>query len=250
MDEKDFPTFDFDEQEQSLGFLESASVRTETIDLNAFGDITQSGSFDLSGVHASTLGKLLNALPIPAFIVNRSYRIVFANKPSGEISRAPENNEPLDFSSFFPAGNSADIQSLANTVLADRKTKVTETVLQINGVRIWGRVHFLSVRLGLDRAVLMLVEDLTPEKKQLLLKKRHESELQKAHDELEQRVKERTAELQSTNDLLMGEIAQRKQIEERLVKEERFSATVIDSLPGIFYLFDERGHIIKWNKKL
>ena len=45
MDEKDFPTFDFDEQEQSLGFLESASVRTETIDLNAFGDITQSGSF-------------------------------------------------------------------------------------------------------------------------------------------------------------------------------------------------------------
>ncbi|MBI5251031.1 MAG: PAS domain S-box protein [Desulfomonile tiedjei] len=199
MNEKDSPTFDFDEQEQTVGFLEGSSIRTETIDLNALGDMTASGSFDLSGVKTSALGKLLNALPIPALIISRSYQIVFANKPSGGLSGKSENAYGHGFSTLFSPGDSADhARSLVGSVFSDRRTKVAETVLEINKERIWGRVHFLSIRLGGDRAVLMLVEDLTPQKKQLLLKKKHEAELQKAHDELERRVKERTTELRES----------------------------------------------------
>ncbi len=43
-------------------------------------------------------------------------------------------------------------------------------------------------------------------------------------------------------------ITERKQAEETLLKEKAFSDTMINSLPGIFYLFDEDGHFIRWNR--
>ena len=43
-------------------------------------------------------------------------------------------------------------------------------------------------------------------------------------------------------------ISERKQVEEALRKEKTFSDTMINSLPGIFYLFDENGHFLRWNR--
>jgi PAS domain S-box-containing protein len=47
---------------------------------------------------------------------------------------------------------------------------------------------------------------------------------------------------------VMEDITERKQAEEALRKEKTFSDIMINSLPGIFYLFDEDGHIIRWNR--
>jgi len=44
------------------------------------------------------------------------------------------------------------------------------------------------------------------------------------------------------------DITQRKQIEERLKQERKFSESVINSLPGVFYLFDEQGKFLLWNR--
>ena len=44
------------------------------------------------------------------------------------------------------------------------------------------------------------------------------------------------------------DITERKQAEEKLEKEKKFSDTTIDSLPGIFYLFDDIGRFMRWNK--
>jgi len=52
-------------------------------------------------------------------------------------------------------------------------------------------------------------------------RKRAEAELQKAHDELEQRVRLRTAELAQANKELQAEIAERKRYEERLQLRDR-----------------------------
>jgi PAS domain S-box-containing protein len=46
----------------------------------------------------------------------------------------------------------------------------------------------------------------------------------------------------------LGSVIQRKQVEEELLKEKNFSDMTIDSLPGIFYLFDIQGRFIRWNK--
>jgi len=59
-------------------------------------------------------------------------------------------------------------------------------------------------------------------------RRRAEEALQKAHDELEQRVKERTAELTKANEQLKREIKERKQAEEELRESEKRFRTVAD----------------------
>ncbi|MEW6387061.1 MAG: PAS domain S-box protein [Thermodesulfobacteriota bacterium] len=46
-----------------------------------------------------------------------------------------------------------------------------------------------------------------------------------------------------------NDITERKQAEELLRQEKNFSDAIIDSLPGIFYLFDESGKFIRWNQR-
>jgi PAS domain S-box-containing protein len=43
------------------------------------------------------------------------------------------------------------------------------------------------------------------------------------------------------------DITARKRAEDALFQEKTFSDTVINSLPGIFYVYDETGHLVRWN---
>jgi PAS domain S-box-containing protein len=63
--------------------------------------------------------------------------------------------------------------------------------------------------------------------------KQAEAALRSARDELEARVEERSSELRRTN--------------EQLAQEKYFSESIIDNLPGIFYICDEQGRLIRWN---
>ncbi len=38
--------------------------------------------------------------------------------------------------------------------------------------------------------------------------------------------------------------------EERLLDEMKFSETVIESMPGFFFMLDEQGRYLRWNKKV
>ena len=44
------------------------------------------------------------------------------------------------------------------------------------------------------------------------------------------------------------DITERKKADEKFRKTKVFSDSVLDSLPGIFYLFDEKGKFMRWNK--
>jgi len=68
-----------------------------------------------------------------------------------------------------------------------------------------------------------------------------EEQLRQSHASLERRVSERTAELKNANASL------RAQFEER-AKDALVSQAIIDSLPGIFYLFNEEGCFLRWNR--
>jgi diguanylate cyclase (GGDEF)-like protein/PAS domain S-box-containing protein len=46
------------------------------------------------------------------------------------------------------------------------------------------------------------------------------------------------------------DITERKKAEQALLFEKQYSDAVIDSLPGLFYILDERGNFIRWNKNL
>ena len=46
----------------------------------------------------------------------------------------------------------------------------------------------------------------------------------------------------------INDITNRKLAEESVLQEKKFNQAAIDSLPGLFYLFDEQGHFLRWNK--
>ncbi|MBF0227722.1 MAG: PAS domain S-box protein [Desulfobacterales bacterium] len=55
-------------------------------------------------------------------------------------------------------------------------------------------------------------------------------------------------ELINRNLSLEKEVADINRLTETLKYEKKFSETILDSLPGIFYLYDESGILIRWNK--
>ena len=77
-------------------------------------------------------------------------------------------------------------------------------ILMVSVAAILGRLRDLSLRL----------------QKQLAVRKKAEESLRDAQDALEQRVSERTADLQSANEQLRHEITERKQAEEALRESE------------------------------
>ena len=48
----------------------------------------------------------------------------------------------------------------------------------------------------------------------------------------------------------MVDISEKKQAEELILKEKQLSDAIINSLPGVFYLRNEKGKFLRWNKNL
>lgn len=222
MRENDLPTLDeLDDEDEVEGPLGHGKLPTETISLDhlLLKDVTLSGSFDLRGVQTSALGKLLQSMPIPAFLLNRSGSMIFLNNACRNINVEFERLDGLAFAGLLARHQDAEkVQSIIGEVYSTRRPQMAEALLAFGEVKMWGRMHFRSIRVGSDRCVLVLVEDLTLEKKQLLMTQKHRQELQKARDQLEIRVQERTAELTAANERLTREIAERKRAEEALRK--------------------------------
>ncbi len=58
------------------------------------------------------------------------------------------------------------------------------------------------------------------------------------------------AEIKRLNAALKVEVAERKRAGEALKRERDFTYGLMDSLPGMFYLFDHKGRFLRWNKNL
>lgn len=74
-------------------------------------------------------------------------------------------------------------------------------------------------------------------------------EIIKLNKNLEEKVKERTHLLEDINITLEEEISERVRFEEALEHEKGIIDAIFNSVPGMIYLFDDQGSIIRWNKK-
>jgi DNA-binding CsgD family transcriptional regulator len=214
----DFEPPDDDDGIESL--LEGPWRSADTIDLgNLFTkELTASGSFDIrSGIWATTLGKVLQALPIPALLVDESYDVVVANQACARISQDYERMQGTSFVGLFPDSAATETaRSLLAKIFSTRRPHVAEALMQIDNQQIWGRVTFRSIRIMDQRFILVLIEDLTRQKKQLLLSRKQEEQLRLCRDGLEKRVEKRTATLKAVNEELQLEIQARRQVEDAL----------------------------------
>ena len=69
-------------------------------------------------------------------------------------------------------------------------------------------------------------------------RKRTQEALQEAHDELEARVKERTAELASTNKELQAEVLDRKQTQKALCESERKFKELFENMSSCVAVYE------------
>ncbi|VVB91877.1 Methanogenesis regulatory histidine kinase FilI [uncultured archaeon] len=113
---------------------------------------------------------------------------------------------------------------------------------EFRGLRRDGKTRiFVNMTVGLISyhgrvASIGTVKDIT-ERKQM------EEALRKAYDELEMRVKERTAELAEANESLKTEISERRRAEEHI----KFQTIVLSQVNDAVVAFDNNHRIIYWN---
>jgi PAS domain-containing protein len=205
---------------------------TESIELKSLftSDVTISGSFDVKGgIWATTFGKVIQALPIPAFLIDEHLSVAVANQACGRFSPSYERIQGRPFARLLKGpGDEAKVESLLEAVFSDRKPRVGEGTLRIEAAAVWARMTFRSIRIMKERFVLVLVEDLTREKIQL-----HENELLRR--DLERRVEKRTAELRTTNENLRREVVEREKAEderEKVIVELREALAQVKRLSG------------------
>ena len=242
--------------------IEHASIMksgsTETIDLGSLltEEITTTGSFDIRGhIWATTFGKVIQALPIPAFLVDPNRVIIAANQACSRISSDFAVILGNNFRVLFPNPTiSVEFISILDEINLNRKTQVKETLLQIRDKPMWARLTFRSIRILKNRYTLVLAEDLTREK---LQQKRNENLLQ----DLEKRVEERTRELTQLNFMLSKEIEDRLKTESALVeaknelerkilelaKSENNFRSVFEGATDLIMLIAKNGKILKVN---
>ncbi|MFH0825305.1 MAG: EAL domain-containing protein [Pseudomonadota bacterium] len=228
-------------------FLERTGDATQTINLDSVytDDLTATGSFDLRLIEATSLGKLFDAVPIPIFVFDKGNAIAFGNRSAAAMIGADESARTTDLSSLFAGADiGAQIRDIVQVVLSKRESRSIETVLGRPADRMYGRLHFRPIRWAGERFALLLIEDLTNEKKQLEVIKRQARRLRESHEHLEVRVRERTAELGEAVRSLKKEIVGRRQAESSLT----LAANVIRSSNEAIVITDTQSVIIDVNE--
>jgi PAS domain S-box-containing protein len=174
---------------------------------------------------------VLEHLPHMVFVKDaRELRFVRFNK-AGEELLGRARHELLGKTDYdlFPKSEADFFTMKDRQVLADGSLLdiTEETVQTVDGPRT---LHTKKVPIcgvdGMPQYLLGISEDITKRKKM-------EAALRQAHDELERRVIERTAELETANASLQMEVAERKRTE-RMLRLTQF--TVDRAAQGIFWV--------------
>lgn len=145
---------------------------TETIDLNGLikNNLTLSGSYDLSSIRQSSLGKLLQIVPMPAFLIAPSLCISYCNEACGSMVRphgALVGTSILDLVEYDR--DKSNLSQSLKEVFNQRKPTALSLKLNISDRAVWARLLIHPIRIDQERMILALIEDLTLERRQVLL---------------------------------------------------------------------------------
>lgn len=156
---------------------------------------------------------LLEAIPDLMFRLRRDGIYLDYKAPKGSPLQVPrERIVGGHVRDFLPAGLAERTMEAIERALSTGKMQRLEYELPHEG-----RQHHFEARLVVsgDDAVLAIVRDITEQR-------RAEEALQRAHDELEERVQQRTAQLARLNQALSDEVRDRRQAQEELGARLRY----------------------------
>ncbi len=166
--------------------------------------------------------------------VNRRFEELFHVQREAVLGKTDRDLFPLEFAKAF---EEADRRALS----AGQAIETEETVPQDDGIHFYISVKFpLKDEQGKYFAVGGISTDITD-------LKRTEQGLQKARDELELRVAERTAELTQANEELKREIVERERAEQALRESEAKYRKLHESMVDGFVYVSMDGRIAEFN---
>ncbi|MCA1960986.1 MAG: PAS domain-containing protein [Desulfomonile sp.] len=190
-------------------FSPNWDTSTQTIDFDSLfnTDLSVTGTFDLRTIQSTALGKLLDAVPIPALLVTEQCRVIFANKACDKLAGDDSQIMGSLFLDFLPRVEDDErsrvlankAEAIFRNALETRKPQKAEAILRIGSATKWFRLHLRCVRM-VERHILVILEDLTHEKVRLRVNAREEHRLRKTVEALRRRVQELTAELAATRE--------------------------------------------------
>jgi signal transduction histidine kinase len=134
--------------------------------------------------------------------------------------------------------------------------EISLAIAILSGFAIWGTLHhlgpFVAKTPNLSLLLLqafMAVSSVTSLALASVVseRRRAETELQRAHDELETRVKERTAELASTNEALRVEITDRLRADAELRNQTRVLESILESIADGVVVAGHEGKFLVFN---
>jgi hypothetical protein len=148
---------------------------------------TTTGSFDVSEFSLSSFGKLLRVIPTPILLIDPFCSVVFANESCAKLGADIGPIEGRSLLGFVVREtHTLKVCETVSEVFDSRKPQFVEALLRTSNKTMWARMHFQVARLREEKVVLVLIEDLTAEKKLEIISRRQEERLLRARDTLRQ----------------------------------------------------------------
>ena len=114
------------------------------------------------------------AIPVSTLLLDTSGSLVFSNFATRRITEQYKNLVGNSFSTLFSdVEDSERADSLLEEILSDRRPRVVEGAFRFLDRKIWGRMHLRLVRVKEQQFVIALIENLTDEKKRLILNEKY-----------------------------------------------------------------------------
>jgi PAS domain S-box-containing protein len=193
-----------------------------------------------------------------ALVAQKTQNSVIVSNPAGEIQWVNDGFTRLtgfEMSEVLgrnPAeilcGRETSGESLAElvkSVIANKPFECELYCYKKNGEGYWASMSLMPINddAGNLLGFISIEMDVTERRSM-------ENELRRAHDELEHRVAERTAELVEANNTMQIEVGERKRAEVELSDAKEFLSDVIDNVPNLIFVKDREGRFTLVNRAL
>lgn len=180
------------------------------------------------------LQAILDNSPTAVFVKDLQGRYVMVNRQCERIMRLSREQMvgKTDYDLFPQATADQFIANDREVFLAQTPLIREEEAQLVDGLHTHMNVKFLLCdATGVPYAICGIGTDITE-------RKQAEVALQRLNEELENRVRERTAELEQLNESLMAEIGQRTRAESSLLRREQEFRALVENAPDIITRFD------------